>query len=254
MSGWSATMRCAAFFARSTLSPASTTTSWIGAPPSAATPPCALMCSTAISAPIRITWPWRAQGPDNGTISPILTGVCAAAGSARSAAASAATARRVNLESPVLRMAVLSLIIPYSFLLLARRPTSQAEVRTTDTVVVFQRSVISLEDHAAGLEHVAAVGEMKRLRDALLDEQDAHATVAVDRDDPVEDLVCDRRRKPHARLVEQQKLRRGGETPCDREHLLLAPRQRAGGLPFALREHRKPSIDTLEIFGPCRPP
>jgi len=52
-------MRCAAFLAFSVVSPQSITTSFILAPPSDLMPPCALMCSMPISAPIFITWPGR---------------------------------------------------------------------------------------------------------------------------------------------------------------------------------------------------
>jgi len=52
-------MRCAAFLAFSVVSPQSITTSFSLAPPSALMPPCALMWSMPISAPIFITWPGR---------------------------------------------------------------------------------------------------------------------------------------------------------------------------------------------------
>ena len=87
-SGSCAIMRCDAFFAFSTLSPASKTTSFSLAPPSALMPPCPLMSSMARLAPLSMRSPWRAHGPDIGAISPILISVWAAAG-ATSASASA---------------------------------------------------------------------------------------------------------------------------------------------------------------------
>src|SRR5262245_16899614 len=73
-------MRCAAFFAFSTLSPASNTNSLSLALPSALMPPCRLMSSMARLAPLSIRSPWRAHGPDIGAMRPIFTSVCAEAG------------------------------------------------------------------------------------------------------------------------------------------------------------------------------
>ncbi len=72
-SGSCATRRCAAFFAFSAESPASIATSSSLAPPSALMPPAALISSTAVSAPIFTSVPCRAQGPDSGTMTAILT-------------------------------------------------------------------------------------------------------------------------------------------------------------------------------------
>ena len=88
-SGSCAIMRCAAFFAFSTLSPASNMSSFILAPPSALMPPCLLMSSIARLAPLSIRSPWRAHGPDIGAISATLTSVWAAAGAVSASASTA---------------------------------------------------------------------------------------------------------------------------------------------------------------------
>src|SRR4029434_6027685 len=50
------------------------------APPRALMPPWLLISSIAISAPICLSWPWRAQRPDSGATSAILTSSAASAG------------------------------------------------------------------------------------------------------------------------------------------------------------------------------
>jgi len=96
-------------------------------------------------------------------------------------------------------------------------------------------------------------GEVQRLGDPLLDEQDAHVCVPVNRDDSLEDLVGDRGRKPHRRLVEHEELGRRREPAADRKHLLLAARQRARGLVGALGEHGEERVDSLGAFFPKEP-
>src|SRR5688572_2640102 len=84
-------MRCAAFFAFSTLSPASNTSSFIFAPPIDLMPPAALMLSIARLAPFSIRSPCRAQGPDIGAISATFTSVCACAAPALPSASDSAS-------------------------------------------------------------------------------------------------------------------------------------------------------------------
>src|SRR5947207_1524084 len=71
--------RWAALTAFSTLSPASASRSTILAPPSDLIPPWALTSAIAISAPIFLSWPWRAQRPDSGTTSAIFKSSAAGA-------------------------------------------------------------------------------------------------------------------------------------------------------------------------------
>src|SRR5216683_642205 len=85
--------RWAALTAFSTLSPASPSRSTILAPPSALMPPWLLISSIAISAPIFLSWPCRAQRPESGATSAILTSSAAGAGRMKSAGATRARAR-----------------------------------------------------------------------------------------------------------------------------------------------------------------
>ena len=70
------------------------------------------------------------------------------------------------------------------------------------------------------------VGDAEHLVGELLDDQDRDV-VGGDALHDVVELLDDERREPHRQLVEQQHLRVGAERARDREHLLLATRQRA---------------------------
>ena len=61
--------------------------------------------------------------------------------------------------------------------------------------------------HAAGLEQVGVVGQVEREGGVLLDEEHAHALLAVDRPHDAEDLSHDQRREAEGRLVEQEQAR-----------------------------------------------
>ena len=67
--------------------------------------------------------------------------------------------------------------------------------------------------------------------------------------DDLEDLLDDERRQAERRLVEQQEARPAHQRARDREHLLLAARQRAAALALALLEDREQREDALEILG-----
>ena len=110
------------------------------------------------------------------------------------------------------------------------------------TVVVMQSVTRrgSVSRRLALADLVADAGEDQR---ALLHDQDAvgvrqHADVLLDDDhrdavvvDPLDDLehgLGQRRAEPERRLVDEQQPRLGHQRPPDRQHLLLAARQRAG--------------------------
>jgi hypothetical protein len=86
----------------------------------------------------------------------------------------------------------------------------------------------------AVLQHVAAMRRAQGVVGVLLDEQDGHAVVAVELADDLEDLLDVERRQAERGLVEQQQLRPAHQRAGDRQHLLLAARQRAGALLAAL--------------------
>ena len=71
--------------------------------------------------------------------------------------------------------------------------------------------------------------------------------------DDVEDLLDEDRRQAHRRLVEEEDLGLGHQRAADREHLLLAARQRPGLLRLAFLEAREQAVDPLEV-GLRRPP
>ena len=117
----------------------------------------------------------------------------------------------------------------------ARRASGLAQVGLAHLLVAAQRSAASSASTiAAGLEHVAAVGHAQRHQRVLLDQQDRACPGSLISVTIVEDLLDQDRRQAHRRLVEQQQPRPGHQRPADRQHLLLAARQRAGLLRRAL--------------------
>ena len=110
--------------------------------------------------------------------------------------------------------------------------------------------------HAPLLQHVGAVGDLQRLRDVLLDEQDGHA-LGVDGADDLEHL---RRRSPARGPSEgSSSSRRRGRAmsaAADGDHLLLAARERAGQLPPPLaqdREHARTRASSVSRARPRAP-
>src|SRR6202165_4607119 len=233
-----ATSRCAAFFAFSALSPASTTSSRMRAPPIDLMPPARLMSSIAMSAPFFISSPWRAHGPDIGAIIATRTSLaCDQAGPALTAIAAASmTFTIVLIVSP-----------PF-------RKTSHSKIRPFHLFVCEQRFGRPFEDEMPRLEHIAIVAGSERLGHALLHQQHRKPGLAVDLLDAGENLDRQSRRQPHGGLAEQQKPRRRSEAAADREHLLLAAGECARRLVAALLEHRKQRVDLLEIARPSRAP
>ena len=103
-------------------------------------------------------------------------------------------------------------------------------------------------DHdAAGLDQIGAVGQIQRQIGVLLDDQETDAIGPVDRAQDFENVGDDQRREAERGFVEQQQAGSQQQRARDREHLLLASRERAGLLAPALREPRKIPEDPLEI-------
>src|SRR5262249_41526924 len=195
--GFCATRRCAAFFAFSAESPVSRVMSFTLAPPSDLMPPELLMSSIAISAPMRTSSPWRAHGPESGTITAISTSFCcAAAGPGAASAAANASAGKVSQ----------GLCIASSKLCYCLHP----EIHASDAVVRQERVVGSFQHHAAGFENIAEIAGLYRLGDPLLHQQNGQS-VAVQFLDPLENQIGDKRCEPHRGFVEHQQARRGGD-------------------------------------------
>ena len=73
----------------------------------------------------------------------------------------------------------------------------------------------------------------------------------VDLDDLLENRLHQQRRDAERRLVEHQALRLAHQRAADREHLLLAAGERAGGLLLALLQARENAEDVVEILRRC---
>src|SRR5919198_3362619 len=107
---------------------------------------------------------------------------------------------------------------------------SVSEVRAPDRVVPPELGGGAGHHDAARLEEVGVIGKVERRGDVLLDEQHAHALLAVDGAHDAEDLAGDERREPERGLVEEQQARPQHERAPDREHLLLAAGEASGDL------------------------
>src|SRR6185295_8816498 len=81
------------------------------------------------------------------------------------------------------------------------------------------------QDRAPRLEHHAAVGELERELDVLLDEKDADALLVADPAHQNADLLHHPWREPEERLVDHQELRLRHQAARDGHHLLLAARK-----------------------------
>ena len=124
--------------------------------------------------------------------------------------------------------------------------TDETEIGLPHAVVVQERGAGAGERDAAVLQHVSLAGELERDRHVLLD-QHAGEPVAVQVTHGLQDALHDGGRQAQRGLVEHDELGRAHQTAADGEHLLLAARQRAGGLRAALGQHREQRIDPLQI-------
>src|SRR5216684_2570258 len=98
---------------------------------------------------------------------------------------------------------------------------SVSEIGAADGVVLFELGGGSRHHDPAGLEEVGVVGEVEGHRRVLLHQEDAHALLLVER-------------------------------PGDRQHLLLAPRERARLLSAPLGEDREVPVDLLVVLTEAR--
>src|SRR5262245_6743759 len=121
----------------------------------------------------------------------------------------------------------------------SRASRAGAQVRALNARVGQERVASAREHHAPGLEDVAAIAQLEGLHDPLLDQQDRQPALAPDAVDRLEDLLDDARPQPLRGLVEQEQIGPGHQPAAQRQHLLLAARQRAGELAVALPEDRE---------------
>src|SRR5438093_7129378 len=120
---------------------------------------------------------------------------------------------------------------------------SVSEVRASDGVVPAKLGRRPRHDDAARLEEVGVIGEVERRRDVLLDEQDAHALLAVDGAHDAEDIAGDERRESERWLVEEEQAPPQQESAPDRKQLLLSSGEAPGALTPYLTLHRYRTLD-----------
>src|SRR5262249_4881433 len=115
-----------------------------------------------------------------------------------------------------------------------------AEIELLDVLAPHQPLAAVRHHDPADLEHVAVLRGLERHPGVLLDQQHRDALLGVEPTDDREDLTDQERREPERGLVEQQQLGPAHEGAADRQHLLLAARQKA-------RELIKPRLESREI-------
>src|SRR5580704_10688633 len=178
------------------------------APPSDLMPPRALMSSIARSAPMRSSWPCRAQGPDIGAIIAILTDCACARPIAGKARAAAERARPLAAERLV------------SFWVIHVPPLKALSFRRLGNLLSPFLTKVSLDyfvvtDHRLGrtacdqssvVEHVKVINQLNHRLHRVLDDQDGHAlraNLANGAENAVEIVVAE----PGEGLVEQDQSR-----------------------------------------------
>src|SRR5439155_10723606 len=122
-------------------------------------------------------------------------------------------------------------------------------IPTLDPQVPMDHRVISAELGGGGmmpdralLHEVDTLARRERQRDILLHEQNGDM-LAPEHADDLADLRDHPRHEPLRRLVQQDDLGLQHHGAGDREHLLLAARQRSAGLVAPLGEHREIVVD-----------
>src|SRR5829696_4090480 len=101
------------------------------------------------------------------------------------------------------------------------------QVRLPDALVLAQLRARAVEGDATDLDQVRAVRNVERDVRVLLDDEHRQALLLVEAPDEAEELAHDERRQAERRLVEEEQSRPPHERALERQHLLLAPRQRA---------------------------
>ena len=79
------------------------------------------------------------------------------------------------------------------------------------------------------VEQIEAVGDRQRPADLLLDQEHGEALLVGRPAQGAEQALDHLGSKPEGELVDQQRPRAGGQGPSQREDLLLAAREQAGG-------------------------
>src|SRR5438876_2374483 len=127
----------------------------------------------------------------------------------------------------------------------------EPEIELLDVGVLPQRFGGTLENDAAVLHDIAAVGDIERHGGVLLDQEHGQAALFAQPADDPEDLLDEPRRQAERGLVEQNHLGLGHQRPADHQHLLLAARKITRGLVAALPQRRKDVVDAADAFADC---
>src|SRR5437868_4442531 len=125
--------------------------------------------------------------------------------------------------------------------------TSLPEIGAAHRVIathVFARAMVH---NPARLEQIRGVCELERESRVLLDQQDRDLLLAIDPTHDREDVLDDERCETERWLVQQKQRGSGHQRPRDREHLLLASRERAGLLATTLLETGKVAVHAVHV-------
>src|SRR5690348_3355219 len=128
---------------------------------------------------------------------------------------------------------------------LRTRRGSDLEPLLADVGVLAQVLGSAFEDDAAVAHHVAALGDLQRDRQLLLDEQDRDAAPAQLLQilaDQLDDLRC----QPLGRLVDHDQVGVAHQRAAQRQHLLLAAREDARFGVRALLQAREQAVHVVE--------
>src|SRR5712692_3775095 len=134
----------------------------------------------------------------------------------------------------------------------SRRERRQGAVHRTSEVgrqhalVLAQLFGRAIDRDLPSLHHIRVVRHLECGFRKLLDQQDGHP-VLLERLDRPEHLLDDHRGEAHRWFVEQHHLGPRHQRAADRQHLLLAARERAGSLLLALLQTREEGVDALQI-------
>src|SRR6516164_10856342 len=119
------------------------------------------------------------------------------------------------------------------------------EISLLDAHVFAERGAGAAGDDGTGLQHIAAARCLERVACVLLHQQHARAR-GVDGANGAKDFLDQQRRQAERGFVEAEELGFAHHAAGERQHLLLAARERAGMLRRALGEPRKPGIGPVD--------
>ena len=138
----------------------------------------------------------------------------------------------------------------------ARRPgrLPGAEIEFLDVRAPAEAFGRPFHDHLPGLHHIAEIGDLQRHPGVLFDQQDGDAALQVQPADDDEYVAHHNRRKAQRRLVEQHDPGPRHQPAGNCQHLLLATRQRPGGLAKPPFQGREIGEDRIHVAGHVRVP